>query len=91
MAAENWMEIYRSYTGEELAEEITSLKKDVRGAFSAQGSGGVNHQRDLGQLEARLQAAVRVQNERAHRNTGGGPNPMKGRVDFSRGNDWGSM
>ncbi len=57
MAAENWMEIYRSYTGEELVEEITQLKKDVRGAFSQQGSGSVNHQRDLGQLEARLQAA----------------------------------
>ena len=87
MAAENWMEIYRSYTGEELGEEIVQLKKDVRGAFSAQGSGSVSHSRDLSQLEARLQAAVRVQNERANRNGG---NPSKGQVSF-RGNRWGSL
>jgi len=87
MAAETWMEIYRSYTTEDLAEEITQLKKDVRGAFTAQGSGGVNHQRDLGQLESRLQAAVRVQNERANRNGG---NPSTGQVSF-RGQRWGSL
>jgi hypothetical protein len=87
MAAENWMEIYRSYTPEELAEEITQLKKDLRGGFTAQGSGSVNHQRDVSSLEARLQGATRVQNERANRHQG---NPMKGTVDF-RGGRWGSL
>jgi hypothetical protein len=59
----------------------------VRGGFSAQGTRSVNHLRDLGQLEARLQAATRVQNERAHRNRG---NPSKGRVRFG-GNRWGDL
>ncbi len=66
MAMENWAEIYRGYTGEELTEEITSLRKSVSGSFSAQGSGTVTHQRDLNQLEARLQAATRVKNERGN-------------------------
>ena len=88
MAAENWMEIYRSYTPEELAEEITQLKKDVRGSFAQQGTGSVNHSRDLNMLENRLQAATRVQNERANRNGG---NPSKGQVSFGRGNSWGSL
>ena len=87
MAAENWKVIYRSYEGEELTAEIAQLKKDVRGAFTAQGGGGVNHQRDLGQLEARLEAATAVKNERANRNGG---NPMKGRVSF-RGERWGGL
>jgi len=43
--------------------------------------------RDLGQLEARLQAAVRVRNERANRNSG---NPSKGQVSFNSGR-WGSL
>jgi hypothetical protein len=87
MAAENWMEIYRSYETAELAEEIAQLKKDLRGAFTAQGSGSVNHQRDTAMLEARLQAATRVKNERAARGTGNG---MKGTVDF-RSNRWGGL
>jgi hypothetical protein len=87
MAAENWMEIYRSYDAPELAEEITQLKKDLRGSLSAQGSGSVSHQRDTAMLESRLQAATRVKNERANRNKGNG---MKGTVNFSR-NRWGTL
>lgn len=87
MAAENWMEIYRSYTSTELNEEITQLRKDARGSFASQGSGSVQHQRDLAQIEARLQAATRVKNERSARGSG---NKHKGRVDFS-GNRWGEL
>lgn len=86
MAAEQWMEIYRAYTGAELVTEITTLQKDVAGGFSSQGSGSVQHQRDLQELRDRLQAAVRVKNERANRNGG---NPMKGRVRF--GGSWGGL
>jgi hypothetical protein len=51
MAEDNWMEIYRSYDAPELAEEVTQLKKDLRGSLSAQGSGSVSHQRDPAMLE----------------------------------------
>lgn len=88
MAAENWMEIYRSYTAEDLVEEMEQLRKDVKGSFASQGSGGVQHSRDLQELRDRLQAATRVQNERAAR--GGGGNPHKGQVDFSGGR-WGGL
>jgi hypothetical protein len=87
MAAENWMEIYRSYEAAELNDEIAQLKKDLRGALTAQGSGSVSHQRDVVMLENRLQAATRVKNERANRGKGNG---MKGTVDFSR-NGWGRL
>lgn len=87
MAADQWMEIYRSYTTEDLSEEIAQLQKDVKGGFSSQGAGSVQHSRDLGELRDRLQAATRVKNERAGRNGGQG---MKGQVSF-RGNRWGQL
>ena len=87
MAAEQWMEIYRSYDSSELNTEIEQLRKDVAGGFTSQGSGSVQHTRDLQELRDRLQAATRVKNERANRNGG---NPMKGRVDFGR-NRWGDL
>lgn len=89
MAMENWAEIYRSYTAAELNTEIEDLKKSLKGGFSVQGAGSVNHQRDLAQLESRLQAATRVKNSRAGGGSGG-RNPMKGSVDFS-GNRWGQL
>jgi len=52
MAAEQWMEIYQAYTSDELNAGIVQLKKDVRGAFSAQGHGGTSHQWDLPELPA---------------------------------------
>ena len=85
MAAEQWMEIYRSYEPEELATEIVQLKKDVRGSFAAQGHGATNHQRDLAELRDRLAAAVRVSNERRGGSTGSW---KVGQVDFSS-NRWG--
>lgn len=87
MAAENWMEIYRSYEGAELTTEIEQLRKDLAGGFTSQGSGSVQHSRDLGELRDRLQAATRVKNERVNRNGG---NPMKGRVNFGGGR-WGDL
>ena len=84
MAAEQWLEIYRSYELEELDAEITQLQKDVRGSFSGQGQGSVNHTRDLAELRDRLQAATRVRNDR----NGPGRGTMRvGQVDFS-GNRW---
>lgn len=78
MASSDWQEIYRSYSAEELTEEIAKLKADLDGGFAAQGSGSTNHQRDTTQLQNRLHAAIRVRSERA-----GSRPPQVGRVDFS--------
>jgi hypothetical protein len=85
MAADQWMEIYRSYESEELDVEIAQLRKDVRGSFTAQGAGSVNHSRDLGELRDRLHAASRVKSERREDAT-----PMRGQVSFRR-NGWGQL
>ena len=84
MAAEQWMEIYRSYEAEELDAEIVQLRKDVRGGFAAQNHGGTGHQRDLAELRDRLAAATRVKNERR---AGGNSGWQVGKADFS-GNRW---
>jgi hypothetical protein len=79
MGLTNWLEIYRSYAGAELNTEIESLKKSLRGGFASQGSGSVQHEKDLSQLESRLQAATRVKNERS-----GSRDTRVGQVDFSQ-------
>ena len=84
MAADQWMEIYRSYETEELDAEILQLRKDVRGSFTAQNHGGTGHQRDLAELRDRLQAAGRVRKERSNGGSGGW---SVGQADFS-GNRW---
>ena len=85
MAFTDWMEIYRTYSSEELNEEVTQLKKDLKGGYSGQGVGSVNFQRDLGMLQSRLQAISRIRNEQA--NAG---NSNVGQVDFG-GGQWGDL
>ena len=80
MAKADWVEIYRSYEAEDLRDEITALKRDLKGSYSAQGVGSVNHQRDLPILQDRLGAATRVTNERK---AAGAGIPLRGNVDFS--------
>lgn len=79
MAASDWIEIYRSYSTDELNEEIRKLKEDLEGGFTSQQSGGTGHTRDTADLAARLKAASRVKEQRAGR----GP-VRRGTVDFSR-------
>ncbi len=79
MAASDWIEIYRSYTTDELNAEILKLKADLDGGFTSQQSGGTGHTRDTADLSARLKAATRVKEQKAGR----GP-VRRGVVDFSR-------
>ena len=88
MAADQWMEIYRSYTSEELATERTELQKTLKGSLTSQASGTVSGTKDLQEARDRLQALTRVQNERRSRAAGG--NGLRGQVSF-RGNSWGSL
>lgn len=78
MASPEWVEIYESYSSDDLAGEIARLKKLLTDAsgFTAMGSGSKNHQQDLGELRSQLSAAVRVQKAR----TAG---PSSGIMDFS--------
>lgn len=78
MAKSDWIEIYRGYSGAELAEEKASLRKSLKGGFVSQGSGSVSHQRDLQELRDRLAAATRVSNEKS----GNAPSRVA-EVDFS--------
>lgn len=57
------MEIYRSYTDDELAAEVAKLKKEDS-VFVSQQSGSKSFTRDLQALAGKLSAAIRVQNER---------------------------
>jgi len=77
MAFSDWMEIYRTYSSEELDEEVAQLKKDLKGSYSGQGVGAVNFQRDLSMLQSRLQAIARIRNEQANAINSG-----VGQVDF---------
>ena len=78
MAVANWKIIYRGYTGEALVAERESLQKGLQGGFVSQGSGSVNHQRDVTELRDRLQALTEVESER------GDTTPQRvATVDFS--------
>ena len=78
MASAEWMEVYRSYSLDELREEITTLRGE-NSAFTAQATGSKSFTRDLLNLRDRLQAATRVQNER-----GNLQKPSGGTVDYSQ-------
>ncbi len=81
MGVADWKTIYRAYDAEELATEMADLKKDLKGAFSSQSSGGTSHSREQSELRDRLNAATQVQRERS-----GSSRSRRGVVDFS-GND----
>jgi small-conductance mechanosensitive channel len=59
MAASDWVEIYATYTGEELSAEIEQLKK-LATPLSSQQIGSKSYTKDLREVRDRLQAANRV-------------------------------
>lgn len=60
---DDWLIIYRSYSVEELANEIIFLRDELSNPYSAQGLGSQSSQRDLRELKNRLSAACRVRAE----------------------------
>jgi hypothetical protein len=86
MASPDWIEIYGAYSGEELTNEITALKKQLSDAsgITSQGAGSKSYQRDLLHLQNRLHAAVRVQNNRSRASLPPSMNGSYGQADFSR-------
>ena len=85
MAASDWSEIYDSYSAEELADEITDLKEQIKAAsnISSQTTGPKSYGRDLREMRVRLQAAVRVQNQRKAAASGYRGNGRVALADFS--------
>lgn len=76
----DWIEIYRDYSGEELEGEITKLKQEAT-LYTAQNVGDKGYQKSLEMVQNRLHAAIRVRSER--RQASGGQNPSWGVPDFS--------
>jgi hypothetical protein len=60
---DDWLIIYRAYTPEELAEEISFLREEMKNPYSAQGLGSQSAQRDMRALQNRLSAAIRIRAE----------------------------
>ena len=81
-----WIEIYKSYTSDELDVAISTLKKQLEDAsgITAQGAGSKNYSRDLIHLQNRLHAAVRVRNLKTTSNQGGRQAGSWGVMDFSK-------
>ena len=67
MATYNWKVIYRDYTGEELAEEKTFLRKESRNIYLSQAVGSKNYQRSVTTIEERLRAIAEIEREQANR------------------------
>jgi hypothetical protein len=61
----SYLSIYRSYTNDELAEEIEALKTQLRDPYSSVGSGGNNASRDPEFIAAKLEGALKAQRERS--------------------------
>jgi hypothetical protein len=66
MASFAWLQIYRSYTGDQLNAEIAMLTKQITDAngITSAGSGSKTYARDLAHLEGRLAAACQIQIEK---------------------------
>jgi hypothetical protein len=64
MASQEWIEIYRSYTSDELDTAISDLKQQET-LFTQQSVGSKSFSKDLRELRDKLHAAERVRNERS--------------------------
>lgn len=78
MANPEWAAIFRNFTPDELAAQITELKKQIS-VYSAQSVGNKSYTKDLAELRGQLSAAYLVQQERSNRR-----DPGYGVTDFSR-------
>lgn len=85
MASSDWIEIYGSYSAEELDAEIASLKQQLSAAngMVSQGAGSKSYQRDLLHLQNRLHSAIRVRNNRTSSALGPRDSGAWGVADFS--------
>lgn len=64
-AINEWIIIYRGYTGEQLACEKTKLQKWLNNPFDAQAQGGKSYERSRASIVSQLAALQRVLNEKS--------------------------
>lgn len=64
MASPEWLEIFRSYTADELSAHIADLKKEIS-VYAVQQIGSKSYTKDLAELRSQLSSAVRVRGERS--------------------------
>ena len=64
MAASDWIEIYSTYTDEQLVAEQTELRK-MAAPFSSQTIGSKSYTKDIREVRDRLQAIVRVRKNKS--------------------------
>lgn len=79
MAYTDYLEVYQSFSTQELADEVTRLKTERKG-FTSQSAGSKSYTQDLRRIDDMIRAAVRVQNERGSGRTGA---DSRAQVDFS--------
>lgn len=79
MANPEWLEIFRSFTPDELTAHVTALKEEIS-VYATQAIGQKSYTKDLGELRGQLASAIRVQTERANSTT----QPGFMLTDFSR-------
>jgi hypothetical protein len=60
-----WLETYRSYSGDELNDEIDSLKRQ-KSIFVSQAIGSKSFTRDLAELRDQLAAAIRAKQNQSN-------------------------
>ena len=65
MAADDWEIIYEGMTPEERAEELTTLKAELKNFYLAQSQGGKSYQRSITDVRMRMAALTRVNNAAA--------------------------
>ena len=74
----DYLELYQSFSTEELAAERTRLMT-ARNGYLSQSMGSKSYSQELTRVDAQLRARVRVQNERSSSRT---PASSRGTVDF---------
>lgn len=67
-SADQWREIYSTYTDGELTEEITRLKGWLNNPYSSQSEGQRGYSRSTNELRARLRSATMEQAARGRVN-----------------------
>lgn len=79
LGVDQWLEIYRGYTPEQLDAEIVWLQKQLRNPFLSQAEGARSVTRSTAEFRDRMAAATRVKAE----NTGEGDTNRHLVADFS--------
>jgi hypothetical protein len=74
-----WIEIYRTYSTEDLVAEIADLRKQSKSNYTGQSAGNKSYTKDPNLVADKLRAAARVMAERG----GNGGADFAGVVDFS--------